>query len=258
MNKKLQKLLRFNKIMAGLHAVQGVAILLLASDFSLPVTTSYQVYNQASEQLEAASRQLFSVRLAYLVVAFFLMSSFAHFYLSFMRPKWYVSRLRKGINKARWVEYAFSASTMIVAIAMLAGIENLGTLLALFGLTAVMNLMGLVMEIHNKPVNKLRPATDWLSYKIGVLAGAIPWVVIAIVFWGSETSGQGNIPTFVYYIYGSIFVVFNVFALNMVAQYKRWGKWSDYLYGERAYIILSLIAKSALGWQIFFGTLRPV
>jgi len=31
----------------------------------------------------------------------------------------------------------------------------------------------------------------------------------------------------------------------------------DYLYGERAYIILSLVAKSLLAWQIFVGTLRP-
>jgi hypothetical protein len=40
-------------------------------------------------------------------------------------------------------------------------------------------------------------------------------------------------------------------------QYKQKGKWSDYLYGERAYIILSLVAKSALAWQIFSGTLIP-
>ena len=28
-------------------------------------------------------------------------------------------------------------------------------------------------------------------------------------------------------------------------------------YGERAYIILSLVAKSLLAWQVFAGTLRP-
>jgi hypothetical protein len=35
------------------------------------------------------------------------------------------------------------------------------------------------------------------------------------------------------------------------------GKWSDYLRGERAYIILSLVAKSLLAWQIFANTLIP-
>jgi hypothetical protein len=43
----------------------------------------------------------------------------------------------------------------------------------------------------------------------------------------------------------------------MVLQYKKVGKWADYLYGERVYIVLSLVAKSALAWQIFGGTLQP-
>ena len=254
MERKFRKLIRFNQVMAALHFVQALAVLVLSTNFSLPVTASYQVFNPANQMLQIASRQLFSIRLGYLVAAFFFMSALAHLYVAVIRPATYVANLKKGINYARWIEYAFSASTMIVAIAMLAGIENLGTLLALFSLTAIMNLMGLVMEIHNQATAK----TNWLSYKIGILAAAIPWVIIALAFWGSATSGAGDIPTFVYYIYGSIFIAFNVFALNMYLQYKKLNKWADYLYGERAYIILSLVAKSALAWQIFAGTLRPV
>jgi hypothetical protein len=55
----------------------------------------------------------------------------------------------------------------------------------------------------------------------------------------------------------SLFVFFNIFAVNMVLQYKKVGKWKDYLFGERVYIILSLTAKTLLAWQIFAGTLRP-
>jgi hypothetical protein len=43
----------------------------------------------------------------------------------------------------------------------------------------------------------------------------------------------------------------------MVLQYRKVGRWKDYLFGERMYIVLSLVAKSLLAWQIFFGTLRP-
>ena len=60
-----------------------------------------------------------------------------------------------------------------------------------------------------------------------------------------------------YAIFVSIFIFFNVFALNMILQYRRTGPWGDYLYGERAYIWLSLVAKSLLAWQVFAGTLRP-
>jgi hypothetical protein len=33
------------------------------------------------------------------------------------------------------------------------------------------------------------------------------------------------------------------------------GRWADYLFGERTYITLSLIAKTLLAWQIFASTL---
>ncbi|MCX7855718.1 MAG: hypothetical protein N2556_07055, partial [Anaerolineae bacterium] len=45
---------------------------------------------------------------------------------------------------------------------------------------------------------------------------------------------------------------------NMVLQYKKVGPWRDYLFGERVYIILSLVAKTVLAWLIWFGTLAPV
>jgi hypothetical protein len=48
------------------------------------------------------------------------------------------------------------------------------------------------------------------------------------------------------------------FAINMVFQYKKIGKWKEYVFGEKMYILLSLLAKSALAWQVFAGTLRPV
>ena len=41
----------------------------------------------------------------------------------------------------------------------------------------------------------------------------------------------------------------------MALQYARIGPWRSYLYGERAYILLSLISKSALAWQVFAGAL---
>jgi hypothetical protein len=44
----------------------------------------------------------------------------------------------------------------------------------------------------------------------------------------------------------------------MLLQYKQVGPWKNYLFGERMYIVLSLLAKTALAWMIFAGTLAPV
>ena len=40
-------------------------------------------------------------------------------------------------------------------------------------------------------------------------------------------------------------------------QYRAKGRFADYLVGERTYIVLSFVAKSALAWQVFTGALIP-
>lgn len=249
---------RWNVILAGLHFVQGVAILLLSTNASFPVTTNYLTLNTLASQsgnpvLVSASRHLFDVNLAYLVAAFFFISAAAHLIIATIYRKTYEANLQKGINKARWVEYGMSASTMMVAIAMLSGVSDLSSLLMIFALDFIMNMMGLVMEIHNQTTKR----TNWLSYGIGCVAGIVPWIVFGIYVYGAGVYGSGTIPNFVYWIYASMFVLFSSFAINMFLQYKKVGKWADYLYGERVYMILSLVAKSLLAWQIFFGSLRP-
>lgn len=252
-------LIRFNLIMAGLHAVQAAAVWLLSDPgrgvWGITVNNLTLGAGSTEEKLvlESATHTIFSVNLAYLIVTFFLLSAAAHLFVATTYRKRYEVNLKLGMNKVRWIEYALSASTMMVAIALLSGIYDLGSLIMIFGLTAIMNLMGLIMELYNQG----RERVSWLAYNVGSLAGIIPWIVIGIYFWAGNAYGSGEIPTFVYYIYCSIFLFFNCFAVNMILQYKKIGKWRDYLYGERVYILLSLLAKSALAWQVFAGTLRP-
>src|SRR5450830_914474 len=163
--------------------------------------------------------------------------------------EWYKANLQRGINYIRWYEYALSSSVMIVIIAELSGIYDLSSAIMIFCLNAAMNLFGLMMELHNQTTAR----TDWTSFIFGSFIGLIPWVVICMYFFSAAASATGTVPTFVYYILGTIFVFFNCFAINMVLQYRKVGKWRDYIFGERVYVLLSLVAKSALAWQIFFG-----
>ena len=117
-----------------------------------------------------------------------------------------------------------------------------------------MNLFGIMMELHNQTTDR----TDWTSFVYGCIAGIIPWMVIVLYFLGAISSSGAEPPGFVYAIIPTIFVFFNIFAVNMVLQYKKVGPWKDYLFGERVYIVLSLVAKTALAWQIWVGTLAPV
>jgi len=250
--KNLSSLNRFNLIMAVLHGLQGVVVLILSRDFSLPISTSFLSFSQTTQSLGPATDTVFNLSLPLLIAKFFFLSAIFHLAITtFYRPT-YESNLARGMNKARWVEYALSASIMMVAISLLVGIYDLGSLIMVFALTAGMNLMGLVMEVHNQTTKE----TNWLSYWIGCLLGAVPWLVVVLYLWSGYANGS-TAPTFVYWIFVSIFVFFNCFAINMWLQYKKIGPWKDYLYGERVYMILSLVAKSLLAWQVFAGTLRP-
>jgi hypothetical protein len=243
---------KFNAAMGFFHLIQGILMLILSNSFTLPITYMYPQYQAATNSIQPTSHTLIDVRIGPLVALFLFISATVHFLLSTVLYDWYVKNLEKHMNPARWYEYSLSASLMIVIIAMLTSIYDFGTLIALFTLTAVMNLMGLMMELHNQTTKK----TDWTSYTIGCIAGIVPWIVIFISLIGSVLAGN-NVPNFVIAIFITIAIAFNVFAINMYLQYKKIGKWNNYLYGERGYIILSLVAKSLLAWQVFAGTLRP-
>jgi len=249
--KYTSKLRFYNAGMGFLHLIQGVLIVILCNDLSLPITSSYLNYIASIGKLRPVTETIFDLRIGYALAAFLFLSALAHFLVA--APglyKRYIHNLQNNINYARWLEYAFSASIMIVIIAMLSGIYDIVALIGLFSLTALMNLFGLLMEQQKWGSEKL----NWTPYYIGCIAGIIPWISISIYFLGSASTGK--MPLFVYFIMVSIFVLFFSFAMNMFFQYKRWGPWRDYLFGERVYILLSLIAKSALAWQVFYGTMN--
>jgi hypothetical protein len=242
----MSRLRRFNLVLGSVHAVSGVAMVALSNGFSLPVTARWADGPPGLSDPETTV--LFDLPLGPAVAAFLFMSAIAHFLVA---SPWgferYTSYLAKGMNPFRWVEYAFSASWMIVLIAMLPGADELVTLVALFGVNAAMILFGWMMELHNQSTD----GTDWTSFWFGTIAGAVPWVVIGIQLIGAGSA----VPDFVYIIFLTLFIWFNSFAINMALQYRGRGRWSDYLFGERVYGWLSLSAKSLLAWQIFANTL---
>jgi hypothetical protein len=244
----------FNAVMGFLHLIQGILMIVLSNDTTYPIYTNFLTFDTAAMALRPEPKLLYEVLFGPAVAVFLLLSAVAHFYLATIGYRGYVSKLKKGMNPIRFYEYALSSSLMIVLIGMLVGVWDLGALIALFGINATMNFFGIMMEYHNQTTTK----TNWISFIYGCFAGIVPWIVIGLYFY-VPLSGEGpKPPDFVYAIVPTLFVFFNIFALNMFLQYKKVGPWKNYLFGERMYIVLSLLAKTLLAWQIFAGTLAPV
>ena len=220
--------------------------MVLANSFSLPVRATYMT-GPPGPNVGRHGVTLFNLSFAWAIATFFALSALAHFTVAGPRWESYKVQLLESRNPYRWLEYSLSASIMIVLIAMLVGINDIAALVALVGVNASMIGFGWMQERYETPGDGLGP------FWIGCIAGIVPWIAIAVYLIGPGANQHA--PGFVYGIFFSLFVLFNCFAINQLLQYKKVGRWSNYLYGERAYVTLSLIAKSLLAWQIFASTL---
>ena len=246
---RLASLRRWNLGVGSAHLAQAAAILLLAGAVSLPVSISYLIGPPGAGEY-GGPKLLFDLRADIAVAAFLLLAALDHLSVGTWGRRWYERQVVRGINPARWWEYSISASLMVVLIAMLAGVREGTALVALFGANAAMILLGLIME----RVNLGRAEVRWRPSVYGCVVGAVPWIAIALQIAVSE-SQTSNVPGFVIAIFVTLLILFNTFAVNMWLQYRRTGPWRNPLFAEKVYLVLSLVAKSALAWQVYGGAL---
>ncbi len=243
--KSLTGLRRWNIGLTVLHAVQAVAVLVLATDFAITVTTSLPTGPPGTEP--PAPEAFFDVRVSVAIAVFLGLAAIDHLLTATVARGRYESDLARGVNVFRWVEYSFSATIMLLLIAFYNGITGFSAVLAIVGANVAMILFGWLQELMNPPG---RHKTTMLPFWFGTVVGLAPWVAIAYNLFAAE-----EVPTFVFGIFASLFVFFSSFAVNQWLQYREVGPWRSYAFGEKGYLVLSLVAKSALAWQIFGGSL---
>ncbi len=241
----LAGLRRWNLGLTVLHAAQAVAILLLANGFSIAVTSTYPTGPPGTTP--PAPSTLFDVNIGVAIAVFLFLAASNHLVTATVARDTYESDLRGGINRIRWAEYSISATIMIVLIGFYFGLTDITTVIVVAGANVAMILFGWLQERMNPPG---RETTTMLPFWFGTVAGTAPWAAIVVNFMGSE-----EVPGFVIAIFTSLLVFFSTFAVNQWLQYREIGPWSSYAFGEKVYLVLSLVAKSALAWQIFGGSL---
>ncbi|MFP4286060.1 MAG: heliorhodopsin HeR [Candidatus Izemoplasmataceae bacterium] len=257
-----QSLRKFNLIMGGFHLIQGILMLFLIpavieniAQFQPTIIQYFLDFDESTQSLFSNQRDLFDLPFSVFVSLFLLISAMAHAIISLPKKTndIYNRDLENGVNRFRWFEYALSSSIMIVLIATLFGVYDIATLILIFIVNASMNLFGLDMELLN--AGKDKEKVNWGPFIWGSIAGLAPWIAIFIYMGG--INDLSLVPWFVWAIIGTYFVAFNTFPVNMILQYKKVGKWKDYIYGEKVYIVLSLVAKSILAWLVLFGAMQP-
>jgi hypothetical protein len=250
---RARRLRVFNGVLAVLHAAQAAVILWLSTDFAIPVVETFPQGPPGTAT--PAPEPWLDVALGPAVALFLLLAAVDHALVAAPRVhRRYEHVLRRGRNPFRWTEYSLSATIMVLLIALVCGITDVAALIGIAGANIAMILFGLRMERVN---DQAHGVVDWEPFVFGCVAGILPWVAIVVVIAGAQRQapeGEGP-PGFVYAIVVSLFLLFFSFAVVQFLQYRRVGRFRDYVHGEQAYLVLSLVAKSALAWQVFANVL---
>ncbi len=244
-DRRLRGLRTWNLVLAVLHAAQAVAVVVLATDFAITVTDSLPTGPPGTPP-EAPSA-LVDVPIGAAIAFFLALAATDHLLTGTVLRGRYEDGLRAGINRFRWMEYSVSATVMVLLITLYTGITGLAALIGIAGANVAMILFGWLQESANPPGTT---SVTMKPFWFGCVAGAAPWVAIGYNLIAAE-----EVPGFVIGIFVSLFLFFNSFALNQWLQYRQIGRWRSYAFGEKVYLVLSLVAKSALAWQIFGGSL---
>lgn len=202
--------------------------------------------NDKPEQT-TAFKHLFDVRLSWLLAGLLATAGLTYLLSATLLKSKVESDVKSGINKVRWYGFAVTVGFMAVIIAMISGVVELSLLLAVVMAVAISYLLS--SEVEAGGISKL---VKLLSLK-GLAFGLF---VPAFYMFATHQYGEGGVAKAAYYS-AAIFV-----ATVLLSRYimknaaNKSGRMIDYLFADRAYSWLLLIAVSALTWQVYAGFIR--
>lgn len=275
----LHKLAKLHRAAAIVHGLQLVATAVLAG-----------VLNERYDQkIRFKDNELFTMPVTALIPVFFAITTLGHVYTWWRvnMPK----RLASFRAQARWIEYAFSASIMSLAIALLCRIDDIVLLGIVFVSTFIVMLTGNVVERdiarialgksvytnEDAEEDKKPSALFWAASLLEILT----WAMIFLYYFDAVR----EVPGFVHGVMAVLFICYMAYPVLIVLYQtkvvhtrlhsgsrdvvlepepedesmgliKRTQMIVNYEWVEARYVILSFIAKTSLGWLVFFGSIR--
>lgn len=254
-----------NIIAACLHGVNALLMLIFyysndKHDQLYNITTAYASWEEVGDtELEAVSQNTWNIiqkettvieglSLNWLIFAFHILSFI--FQLAALIPAYnYEKRItEEGRNPLRFAEYSLSASIMLICIALLCGVRDFIILMTIWVLTAVCQILGGVAEYMYPGVK--RTLTHFLAWDCICAAYAI----ILTYYFVAINLNDVSPPEYVTLIIIFQAVLYLSFGFVQLFQFYGQTWWLVGAIGRQAeisYCVLSLGAKTLLGWMIY-------
>lgn len=243
-------------------ALEAIAIIVIGTDRSYPVTTHYLAIDTLASEatggqsLGVATRQLFDVPLAWVVGGFLALFAVGNLVSAFWARRWYEKRLASGLNDVRWLTFAVGGAGLLAAVGLLSGIYDVTLLLAL-KLFMVVGCLGILAgAVVRQHAGDQESRLSHLVCGVGTACLVAPLVILAFVAGGAALY-DGHIPGFVCGIYAV--TLFFFLAIGAITHFRivRKGRWADAYKVEQAFLILGFLGASIVAWQMFAGALQP-
>lgn len=256
---RLKRYWVINLIAALLHGVNALLMVILyyandKHDQLYDLTTQYGTWERTNDTMRVFTAETTVITgwsLNWTIFAFHFLS-FAFQLAVYLPPYKYQERVEEpeinGNHYLRFVEYSISAGIMLICIALLCGVRDFILLLSIFLFTAVTQVLGGICEYMKAGVLRtMTHLTAWVS--IFAAYGIIIWYYLTAIVMNNVSP-----PDFVHAIVITQMLLFMSFGFVQLLQF--YGKSWRFVGAigrqpEISYTILSLVAKTLLGWLIY-------
>ncbi len=254
---------RWQLVLGVLLVAQGAAVLLLSAVYELPIYTLYLTRDTLATKLSGqtvlapAIRELARLNLSYPLAAMLFATGVLYLLSATLWRQSYDGWLKRKQQPVRAGVIAGSGSLLLITFGLLAGVRDAASLamIVVFTVTASLLLAG----VESLPA--VRRKQDALPHHLLstalILLAAAPLAVILAYLKGIAVEGSAPVPTYLWWLAGTVVLGWLIVAANLYLQQSQRGKWANYLFVERCSIALVFVVETAFAWQVFAAVLRP-
>lgn len=265
MEKQQKRLKAWHWALFVIHLIAAILLAVLIQTQSSPIPLDVRQHQievdvTSSEGYRWTSKSIGGVNPTALIAIFFGVTAGAHLYYAtdvFGSGMYSRHVFNEQMNPSRWVEYAFSATVMILLIAVVSGVKDFDTILLVCLGTGVIMLQGFIVEAQMAKGKKEGQNAVTLTATVS------GWALLTLIFliiltnFGRrltelQTIGY-NLPSWLQYVSIPMLAWFSSFGFVQLVQIFKGGAFFKY---EYAYTILSAASKLFLGIWMTVGLIQ--
>lgn len=251
----IRRLLELQRISVGVFILLALLAGYFMKSTTINTTLGYLTHDDLASKTSTvfapAVHGIYDVNLRWVVVVIMVLSAVLPLLWTFRWRRQYEVNIDAEAMPQRWIDYAITSALMVETVALLSGIHDIMTLKVLAGMIVLSGGLAWLADRENRLADKAK----WSAYVFSFVAGALPWVMIAVTAIATYFYGMIRSPWYVYALYAAVLLGFILTAWVQRRHYKRANQWKFGMV-ERNYTLINLLTKAAFAIILIVGLHR--